>query len=436
MKKLFSILFALSFFTSLINVTAAEKIKIDSTNFPDEKFCSLVQEKFDKNEDGYLGSTEIKNARTLSGVGRNIKSAKGIEYLPNLYYLNLRNNPLEVLDLKHNVKLKEIDIMGTKLKCIENIQILTRLETMKVSQSWLYNQNLDNIKVNNLEILCKEPFYISSRNTLSNMYINRKQFNKYCSGTAYVSYYYNDKKRVVLNANNNQTKIYVNFSTKKLVDPGFSFDLIQKTIKSVEIKFSKKSQYFEYDNSVDAYPDYYEIFRATSKDGAFKRMKLTTKTKYIHTGLTPYKTYYYKIRGYKKQSNGVKIYTKDTNVEEIKTEVLELCLDHKRANCDCCYGVNSWKRRSIRDANGKLLYKISWINNKDADGYEVGYMKDVNTCGESVCHNSNHKSEVFKVISRPKNGTYTYDKDKYSNIGIRAYRYVGGKKCYTWVKTP
>ena len=64
------------------------------------------------------------------------------------------------------------------------------------------------------------------------------------------------------------------------------------------------------------------------------------------------------------------------------------------------YSQDYWKEKRIRDANNKNVYKLTWVNNKDADGYEVGYMKEINTCGESICHNYSHKSEVFTVITK------------------------------------
>ena len=131
----------------------------------------------------------------------------------------------------------------------------------------------------------------------------------------------------------------------------------------------------------------------------------------------------------------MKVYTKDSGIQSIKTEISKLCLDHKRANCDCCYLQDYWKEKRMRDADNKNVYKITWVNNKDADGYEVGYMKQFNTCGESICHNSSHRSEVFTVITRTKTGSFIYDKKKFNNVGIRAYRYVGGEKQYTWIKS-
>lgn len=42
----------------------------------------------------------------------------------------------------------------------------------------------------------------------------------------------------------------------------------------------------------------YRIFRATSKDGPYKRIKVLTGTSYTDTGLKTGKTYYYKVRAY------------------------------------------------------------------------------------------------------------------------------------------
>ena len=428
MKKLLAFLFMIIMFIPVTNITAAEKVKLDSTNFPDEKFRDLVKEKFDKNNDGYLGSTEIKNARTLSGVGRDIKSAEGIKYLPNLYYLNLRNNPLETLDLKYNTKMKEIDIIGTKLTSIKNIKYLTKLETIKVSQTWLYNQNFINIKSPSLEITCKEPFYLTS-NYYNYIYWNiiNRNFDggtiiNSIDGQDYVSRY----------INNHKTVIRINIVTKRL-NYFSKFDIKQKTINSIELNFPvptiDKDDLFDEIN-----PKYYEILRSTSKNGTFKRIKLTTKNKFVHTGLTPYKTYYYKIRAYRKQSNGLKIYSNEADPQEFKTEITKLCVEHKRANCDCCYEWHYWKEEKLDSYSNGESIKISWINHKDADGYEFGYMKDVNTCGEAVCYNYSHKSKVFTVIKRTTSGSVKYDPKKYGyDVGVRAYRYVGGKKQYTWI---
>lgn len=44
----------------------------------------------------------------------------------------------------------------------------------------------------------------------------------------------------------------------------------------------------------------YQIYRATSSKGKYKKLKTTTKLSYVNSGLTKNKTYYYKVRSYRK----------------------------------------------------------------------------------------------------------------------------------------
>ena len=46
--------------------------------------------------------------------------------------------------------------------------------------------------------------------------------------------------------------------------------------------------------------DYYIVYRATSKNGTYKKYATTTKTAYTNTSVTKGKTYFYKVRAIKK----------------------------------------------------------------------------------------------------------------------------------------
>jgi len=48
---------------------------------------------------------------------------------------------------------------------------------------------------------------------------------------------------------------------------------------------------------------YYQIYRATSKSGKYKKIATTTSKSYVNSGLTTNKTYYYKIRAYNKRGS-------------------------------------------------------------------------------------------------------------------------------------
>ena len=62
---------------------------------------------------------------------------------------------------------------------------------------------------------------------------------------------------------------------------------------------------------------YYEVYRKTSKQVNYKKMKTTTATSYQNQPLTQGKIYYYRIRGYRTYQ-GQKIYTQYSSVKSIK----------------------------------------------------------------------------------------------------------------------
>lgn len=66
----------------------------------------------------------------------------------------------------------------------------------------------------------------------------------------------------------------------------------------------------------------YEVLRATSKNGRYKVIKDVTKTgtKYYIDKKVTRKTYYYKVRAYKKLSNGSKIYSNFSSVQKVKVK--------------------------------------------------------------------------------------------------------------------
>ena len=104
MKKLLVSLLAVAYILPTMSISAAS-VKINSTNFPDKNFRNVIKDKLDKNDDGYLSSSEINAATILHAYDRNIESAEGIKYLKNLETLYLNDNPLEELDLRYNTKI-------------------------------------------------------------------------------------------------------------------------------------------------------------------------------------------------------------------------------------------------------------------------------------------------------------------------------------------
>ena len=56
---------------------------------------------------------------------------------------------------------------------------------------------------------------------------------------------------------------------------------------------------------------YYQVYRSTSKNGSYKKIRETKSTYYTNGGRTPGKVYYYKIRAVRKAGNGVLLRTEE-----------------------------------------------------------------------------------------------------------------------------
>ena len=102
-------------------------IELSSLNFPDDAFRDYLKTTFDVNHDRKLAPAE-RNAVTEIDVsggynGQKITSLKGIEFFPNLFYLNCKKNQLTELDVSKNPAL-------WCLECDEN-----QLTSLDVSQN-------------------------------------------------------------------------------------------------------------------------------------------------------------------------------------------------------------------------------------------------------------------------------------------------------------
>ena len=61
---------------------------------------------------------------------------------------------------------------------------------------------------------------------------------------------------------------------------------------------------------------YYEIYRSTSRNGTYTKLKTTKDTIYTSKKLSKRKTYYFKVRGYKSYNNE-KVYTMDSLIKSV-----------------------------------------------------------------------------------------------------------------------
>ena len=63
----------------------------------------------------------------------------------------------------------------------------------------------------------------------------------------------------------------------------------------------------------------YKVYRATKKNGSYKRIFTTTKTKVVNKSLKKGRTYYYKVRAYK-TVKGKKIYGAYSAVKTVRAK--------------------------------------------------------------------------------------------------------------------
>lgn len=126
-KKIVSIAAAAAVFISSAGFSAfaADGVKINEKNFPDEVFREYVSKEFDLDGNGELSKSEISEAERINVRNNVIRSLKGLEYFTELVYLDCEHNfDLGSIDVSKNTKLEylscgkigltEIDLSSNK----------------------------------------------------------------------------------------------------------------------------------------------------------------------------------------------------------------------------------------------------------------------------------------------------------------------------------
>ena len=125
-------------------VSATGNVKLDKAHFPDSNFLKIVSDNADKNKDGYLSDSEIKNMVHLSVMkGENVSDLTGVEYLTSLLDIYLESADLKKLDVSKNKKINMLsvraDVSTVDIKNnteLENLWIeSSKLETLDVSKN-------------------------------------------------------------------------------------------------------------------------------------------------------------------------------------------------------------------------------------------------------------------------------------------------------------
>lgn len=176
--------------------------------------------------------------------------------------------------------------------------------------------------------------------------------------------------------------------------------------------------------------DGYKVYRATSKNGKYTLVKTATSTatSYINTGRTTGKTYYYKVRGYKK-IDGKTVYTKYSDVKSAyarpsKAKISNIIIPYydkgKAKKVTEYYGSTKVTRYvyQVSDANNYRGFKVTWNKVSGASGYQL-YMRQK---GKTTWTSKGFYTGTSAKVS--------FDMEKEYEFKVRAYRKVNGKKVY------
>ncbi len=130
-------------------VPGTTNVAINSTNFPDANFRSIVKDA-DLDGNGTLSQAELENVVTLDIQESSISDLTGIAYFTEITYLNCCTNNLTSLDVSQNTKLVALDCYENKLGSLD-VSKNTELIWIGCSHNKLSSLNVSkNTKLENL----------------------------------------------------------------------------------------------------------------------------------------------------------------------------------------------------------------------------------------------------------------------------------------------
>lgn len=144
----------------------------------------------------------------------------------------------------------------------------------------------------------------------------------------------------------------------------------------------------------------YQVYRATSQNGKYKKVRTTAKTSWKNEKLTTGKVYYYKVRAYKKSGS--------------KTVYGSFSIKAK--------AVPRTKAPTFKLTAGKNKIQVSWNKVSGADGYRIYRAKSKNGSYKMI-KDSRSKLRRYTSVRLTGNHKYYYK--------MRSYRVVKGKKVYS-----
>ena len=146
-KRIVSMAAAAAVFISSAGFSAfaADGIKINKKNFPDEKFRKYVVRHADFNYDGRLSEEEAESMTKMQIIDGSTRSLKGIEYFTELEELLCHGLSLESLDLTGNAKLVRVSCEKNSITNLD-ISKCTALKYLNCSKNQLTELDLSNNK--------------------------------------------------------------------------------------------------------------------------------------------------------------------------------------------------------------------------------------------------------------------------------------------------
>ena len=143
--------------------TAAGEVQVDDKNFPDVVLKDYISSVFDRDNDSVLSVKELNEAQSIRIIGKDLKSLKGIELLPQLTRLEISTCPLSSVNLKVSPNLTDVYLNNNQLKKID-VSGMTNLRILSVSD----NCELSELKVGNTPL----TYLVCSNTNLSTLDIS------------------------------------------------------------------------------------------------------------------------------------------------------------------------------------------------------------------------------------------------------------------------
>ena len=198
--------------------TDNDNIKIDSENFPDDKFRNyLLNEDFGK--DGIITANERKKITSFY-IPQEVKDLSGIEYFTDLDYLDCAGCQLTSLDISKNKALKQLYCGWNKITSLDVSNNLS-LERLSCEHNELtsidisYNTALKAMACSNNKI---SSLNLSNNKELTGLFCDYNQINilDVSKNTALTSLYCNSNKLTALDISNNASLTDLRCSSNQL----------------------------------------------------------------------------------------------------------------------------------------------------------------------------------------------------------------------------